>query len=52
MSYTAIKDKMQNKWIILDCKGNLVESVPTFDSVVDALRYINENFPTRKQKNT
>jgi len=47
MGHTAIKDKTKNQWIIIDCKGNPMETLPTFESVVDALRYINEHFSAK-----
>lgn len=50
MRYTAIKDKTSNQWVIVDDFGNPTESVPTFESVVDALKYINENLKPGKEK--
>ena len=48
MSYKAIKDAVTNKWHIVDCKGNSMESIPAFDSIIDALKYINLNFLAKK----
>ena len=48
MSHKAIKDTETNKWHIVDCKGDTMESTPTFDSIIDALKYINLNFLAKK----